>query len=262
MTFRWGCTHEQTAVQEYQNSVSNNHDDLEVMSAGLFIDLHNPFIGATPDGIINCTCCGKGVLEVKCPLCFKEGLPEEETSNFCMTEIDSKWTLKNDHAYYYQVQTQLNICQVKYCDFVVWTKKGVVIERIAADKEFFEGILDNIKSFFIYGMLPEIIGKWYTRKPIADSSGIVQEPLTHAEAEEYDSEDYEKSWCYCNQPSYGTMIGCDNTECSIQWFHCDCLRLRHPPKGKWYCPSCTKIEEEKKHRQVIAHTNTVHSKHL
>ena len=43
-----GGTHEHTAVQEYQNSVSNNHDDLEIMSAGY---LHNPFIGATPDGM-------------------------------------------------------------------------------------------------------------------------------------------------------------------------------------------------------------------
>ena len=26
-----------------------------------------------------------------------------------------------------------------------------------------------------------------------------------------------------------------NSDCTIQWFHCDCLRIRNPPKGQWYC---------------------------
>ena len=26
-----------------------------------------PHLGATPDGIVQCMCCGKGVVEVKCP---------------------------------------------------------------------------------------------------------------------------------------------------------------------------------------------------
>ena len=49
-----------------------------------------------------------------------------------------------------------------------------------------------------------------------------------------------KVWCYCGQPSYGNMITCEHNECNITWFHFDCLRIRCPPKGKWYCPSCRK----------------------
>ena len=102
--------------------------------------------------------------------------------------------------------------------------------------------MENVKHFFIHGMLPEIIGKWYTRKAVADPTGIVPEPSTSvASSDVKDAEDYEKSWCYSNQPSFGTMIGCDNIDCTIQWFHCDCLRVRCPPKGKWYCPSCRKL---------------------
>jgi len=49
--------------------------------------------------------------------------------------------------------------------------------------------------------------------------------------------DYGKSWYYCDQPSFGTIIGCDNTKCTVQWFHCDCLRMRCPSQGKkGYCP--------------------------
>ena len=60
-----------------------------VHSAGLYIDLEHPFIGASPYGVINCSVCGDGVLDVKCPHCFREGLPEEETESFCMEKNDN-----------------------------------------------------------------------------------------------------------------------------------------------------------------------------
>ncbi|XP_043548611.1 inhibitor of growth protein 1 [Chiloscyllium plagiosum] len=48
----------------------------------------------------------------------------------------------------------------------------------------------------------------------------------------------EPTYCLCNQVSYGEMIGCDNEECPIEWFHFSCVSLNHKPKGKWYCPKC------------------------
>ncbi|KAG7259042.1 hypothetical protein CRUP_009968 [Coryphaenoides rupestris] len=48
----------------------------------------------------------------------------------------------------------------------------------------------------------------------------------------------EPTYCLCDQVSYGEMIGCDNDECPIEWFHFSCVGLHHKPKGKWYCPKC------------------------
>nr|XP_015200914.1 PREDICTED: inhibitor of growth protein 2 [Lepisosteus oculatus] len=48
----------------------------------------------------------------------------------------------------------------------------------------------------------------------------------------------EPTYCLCNQVSYGEMIGCDNEECPIEWFHFSCVGLTYKPKGKWYCPKC------------------------
>ena len=62
--------------------------------------------------------------------------------------------------------------------------------------------------------------------------------------DDYDDEDYEKGWCYCQQPSHGTMILCDNNKWTIKWFHCDYLRIRKPPKGKWSCPSYRKVPQK------------------
>ena len=49
----------------------------------------------------------------------------------------------------------------------------------------------------------------------------------------------EPRYCSCNEVSYGDMIGCDNNNCPIEWFHFRCVNLTAKPKGKWFCPNCT-----------------------
>lgn len=49
----------------------------------------------------------------------------------------------------------------------------------------------------------------------------------------------EPRYCLCNQVSYGDMVGCDNDDCPIEWFHYGCVGLTQAPKGKWFCPQCT-----------------------
>jgi hypothetical protein len=48
----------------------------------------------------------------------------------------------------------------------------------------------------------------------------------------------EPTYCVCKQVSYGHMIGCDNLDCAIEWFHFGCVGLSSKPKGKWYCNKC------------------------
>ncbi|KAI0990650.1 hypothetical protein GJ496_005884 [Pomphorhynchus laevis] len=50
----------------------------------------------------------------------------------------------------------------------------------------------------------------------------------------------EPTYCICSQVSYGEMIGCDNPECPIEWFHFACVGLKEKPKGDWFCPKCSK----------------------
>lgn len=90
--------------------------------------------------------------------------------------------------------------------------------------------LADVKHFFIYGVLPEIVGKWYTRKPVAEIDGTVSLPISTEDEAENAEEDSSKLWCYCNQPSFGNMILCDNKMCIIKWFHFDRLRIRSPKR--------------------------------
>ena len=118
-----------------------------ILKAGLFVDSEKPYLGASPDGIIECACCGKGSLEVKCPFSCKDKLPDDNNTTFCMVKKDDTWMLKRDHSYYYQVQMQLHVCKLSYGDFVVWSKNGILVERITRDDEFFTGHMDDVKQF-------------------------------------------------------------------------------------------------------------------
>lgn len=62
------------------------------------------------------------------------------------TEGDDEY-LKETDASFYQVQAQLNICEVEYRDFVVWTENGIYVEQISVQKEFFIETVCNIEIF-------------------------------------------------------------------------------------------------------------------
>jgi len=170
----------------------------------LFVDVNDLIVGATPNGMVTCDRCGNGVLEVKCPYCYKNDLPETEESRFCMIKADNGiWSLKRNHTYYYQVQ--LHVCCVEYADFVVWSENAIAVERVFKDESFIQSNMLIARSFFKYGILPEIVGEWYTRTPIAQSDGIVPIPIATTStadegADHDDSEDVSRLWCYCEQP--------------------------------------------------------------
>ncbi|CAH8475003.1 unnamed protein product [Heterobilharzia americana] len=54
-----------------------------------------------------------------------------------------------------------------------------------------------------------------------------------------DDEDY-KRYCICRDVSYGDMIACDAPDCPFEWFHYACVNLTVAPKGRWFCPTCSK----------------------
>ncbi|XP_065651315.1 uncharacterized protein LOC136079507 [Hydra vulgaris] len=68
----WGCQHESGALDCYTNLIKDKHTELKISKSGLHIDHNNSYLGATPDSLVSCNCCGKGVLEIKCPFCLRD----------------------------------------------------------------------------------------------------------------------------------------------------------------------------------------------
>ena len=59
-------------------------------------------------------------------------------------------------SYYYQVQGLLNILNLNYCDFVVYTPKFLHAERIAKDLSLFDKMVPVLKEFYFRYQLPEL----------------------------------------------------------------------------------------------------------
>ncbi|CAH8829640.1 unnamed protein product [Trichobilharzia szidati] len=55
-----------------------------------------------------------------------------------------------------------------------------------------------------------------------------------------------KRYCICRDVSYGDMIACDAPDCPFEWFHYACVNLTVAPKGRWFCPTCSKSIANKK----------------
>ena len=130
------------------------------------------------------------------------------------------------------MQAQIFLCQAKFVHFAVWTPKGIHIDGIEPSLEFFHVVLEKVKTFYLQAILPEILGKSYSRKKLT--------PCSNKNSSPGEEEHRTELWCYCNKPEETgkAMIGCDNPNCPIEWFHMECLNMESIPRGKWCCPDC------------------------
>ena len=161
---KWGCEHEKLALEQYQIEMCNTHDGLVLEDSGLINNPEYPHLGASPDAVVVCDCCGEGCVEVKCPFCLKDKkLDDCLEKRSCLELRDGKLKLRKCHEYYYQVQCQLFVSKKDYCDFVIWTNEDFHSERIEPDNEFWNEASNKAREFFVKVVLLELVGKYYSR---------------------------------------------------------------------------------------------------
>lgn len=161
----WGCDHEQQALMCYRQLMST-HANFICETSGFVINPELPHMGATPDGMVHCDCCGDGVVEVKCPYCVHDSMSLRECvgdTRFCLEQCNEKLQLKHSHAYYFQVQAQMLVCNKEFADFVVWSENDVHMERIEPDAELWDEIKSKSMAVFSRAILPELVGKLFSR---------------------------------------------------------------------------------------------------
>lgn len=72
-----------------------------------------------------------------------------------------------------------------------------MVEGISIDEEFLTVALEKATKFFIYGVLPEVLSKWYSRLPnyqVTPSQSSTSSETTNVEKE---------VWCYCKSDEDG-----------------------------------------------------------
>ena len=150
-------------MNAYFDTQSCKHVKLTVHKCGLFIDEQHPFLCATPDAVINCDCCGCGLLEVKCPL-TSAGLHPKDAKLPYLIGTDSKLVLRRSHKYYTQVQCQMAVTKRMWCDFFVYSKKGYHLESIHFESCFWDERVETIEKGYYEYVLPYFVGKEQTTK--------------------------------------------------------------------------------------------------
>ncbi len=166
----WGKTHESKACGEYTKYMNaNGHTGLSTRRSGFVVHSDKRSLGASPDAWVHDSSCEfpDGIAEFKCPYSKADVSPSEacEDPSFYCDFTDGKLRLKCSHSYYHQVQLQLYVCGSKaaFCDFCIYTLKGVLIERIFPDKQWQENEAVQLDCYFIDHMLQELI--YPTNKP-------------------------------------------------------------------------------------------------
>lgn len=207
----WGEENKHVARQEYTEASTRTHTSFLIKSAGLYINPKYPHLGASPDGLITCACCGDGLLEIKCPYSIRHTAPNLAGTNFYLKGLK----LSTTHAYYSQVQGQLAVCDRSY---FCWTPEGIHIERIFRDDKFFSEMKPKLDVFFIDVILPRVL------RGQVEKENICIVPTSDL-------------FCYCHKAEKGKMVACDKS-CAYEWFHFSCVGLDNEPEGAWFCPDC------------------------
>ena len=164
----WGTKHESNACTAYVKYMrSKGHKYLTTRKCGFIIHPRMGWLGASPDAFVDdrTSLLSSGIAEFKCPFSKKDVSPINACSdtNFYCDLHNGTFRLKRNHPYYHQVQLQLFVGADLYdwCDFCVYTTKGVAVERILLDTNWCSTAIPELESYFDAYMLPEIVNPMY-----------------------------------------------------------------------------------------------------
>jgi hypothetical protein len=157
----YGTRMEAKARREYARWHMKKCGGIIVEDRGLIVKFGMPFLGASIDGLVKCDQCGDSIVEIKCPYGrkyekWRSMSPADctKSSTFCCTMEQDTIRLKPEHNYAFQVQGQMAVCQLPWVDFVIWTKKGMSVQRINRDQDLWSNrIVPKLREFYTRGIV-------------------------------------------------------------------------------------------------------------
>ncbi len=151
---------EPVALWQYQQYMRNIGHKVTVQARGLVARSDLPYLGCTPDAKITKPIAHPhfGIAEVKSLHTYSNITPREAAA------IDKDFYLKlgafdllqlyTINRHYYQLQGQMKVTCAKWCDFIVYSLKGLLIECIAYDNDFCTQMLEKLERFYFRKFLP------------------------------------------------------------------------------------------------------------
>ena len=104
------------------------------------------------------------------------------------------------------------------------------VQRIYPDVQHWNSVLPKLETFWRICILPEILGRWYTRRCTIPPTLLSKDAI-----------------CFCRTERDEDSILCSNKDCPYQRFHPSCLSLTSIAMPKtWYCPHCCRLPQFKR----------------
>ena len=162
LPIRWGIKNEEKAIDLYLKQFSSTHSDVEFRKTGLYIHPNFGYLRASPDGLLSCSCHGERLVEVKCPYAYRDkNLSEMFADNAIeYMDITMEQPLKKGHTrgYFEQVTGQMAVTGIQMCDFVMYSKKGIISLPVTFDKYYWEMVmLPKLARAFKAYIVPELV---------------------------------------------------------------------------------------------------------
>ena len=147
----WGISHEKQACELYRGIMVKTHDNFFTGNSGLTLNCDWPFLGASPDGFISCSCCGKGVLEIKCPYSLREAniIDVAKDSKYCFILILAMLIITKFKLKYTYVKLITVILLFVHFHLTL-PHKFTLNARIVPDPLFWENCIGTAPLFFMF----------------------------------------------------------------------------------------------------------------
>jgi hypothetical protein len=163
-SMKHGISCEPLAKSQYKQIQKKSHSKFKTSNTGLALLTDKPFIGASPDLIVSCRCHGEGLCEIKCPSSIKDLVPTLSNIPYLKQgDKPGEIQLKQTHPYYYQVQGQMGVTGLQYCDFFVYTSHGYLLTRIVFDSVLWGKMLENLTKFWTTFVAPKLLNDAFTK---------------------------------------------------------------------------------------------------
>ena len=153
---KYGRDMEPIAVEEFIKYFKKHHKDVRCRECGIFIDKTKQYLIASPDLLIECSCCGEAVVEIKNPFSIaSEILSVDNLPYLCM--CNEQVALKQQHHQYFaQVQGEMAITKRPMCYFFVYTQKGYCLETIRFNATYWRRLEENLTWFYSNRLSPAL----------------------------------------------------------------------------------------------------------
>lgn len=156
----FGNKYEEVARNQFLKSHKFHHRSCSISQTGIFLSSRYSFLGASPDGILTCEKCPhtSSLIEIKCLSSKRNFHPTSALLllGICTKKDDGTIELIKQHSYYYQMQGQMLVTNLKMCLFVGFTHKGITVVEVPFDEEFCNAMWSSLKTFYTEAFFPVI----------------------------------------------------------------------------------------------------------